>query len=180
MNKNLWDISMMKVVKELEVHSKCAAKKVCCTIVKEENGNYNILSIGLNGTVSKVKNCNEQWERVTDENGEKAWKNKVTKVVSKDGHNKWSSLNEVHAEVNALSKCCKQFLSTEGTYAFISFSPCYNCAKMLVTFGVKKVYFYEKYDDHEDVMKFLKRHNVEVIHLTKKDGEEGEWISTKI
>ena len=34
-------------------------------------------------------------------------------------------------------------------------SPCFNCAKMLVLFGIKRIVFREAYDDINEVSEFL-------------------------
>lgn len=174
MYKKEWDNSMMEILSVLEKNSKCAAKKVCCLIVNTDLGNYNILSIGLNGTPSGQENCNCKWEKVTNTTKYynldiewSQWYDKTTNTeVDKESHHKWSLVNEIHAEVNALAKCNQQGVSSVGCTAFISYSPCFNCSKMLVAFGIKRIVFREKYDDFDSSVKeFLERNNIEVIHF---------------
>ena len=161
-----WDKSIMKCLEEFETHSHCVAKHVCCIIVREDsNYNYNILSIGINGTPSGLPNCDEIWKK-----SDGIWVDKKTNsYVPQDAHSKWSAINEIHAEVNAVSKCNKNNISTEGSYAFISYSPCMHCAKLLVASGIKRIVFREKYDDYEQVSKFLVNNNIEVVQYYKKD-----------
>ena len=164
-NKRLkWDKSIMKCLKEFESHSHCAAKHVCCIIVREDvSHNYNILSIGLNGTPPGQPNCDEVWERY----GELWLERKSGQYCDANSHSRWSSVNEIHAEVNAIAKCNKNCISTEGTYAFISFSPCMHCAKILVASGIKRIVFRERYDDFDQVNKFLVSSGIEVIQYYK-------------
>lgn len=162
-NNNLkWEYSMMQTVKTFEKHSKCAAKKVCCIIANKTNNMYNILSIGLNGTPSGQENCCDVWERRTSGK----WLNKKTNIIEKEGHSKWSSINEIHAEINAIAKCNINGTSVQGASAFISYSPCFNCAKTLVAFGIKEIYYNTKYDDFEVVSKFLENNNVKIKQIS--------------
>ena len=155
-----WDKSIMNTLHEFEKHSHCAAKHVCCILVQEDKyHNYNILSIGINGTAPGQPNCDEVWKRY-----EPGWINKKDKLVyPKEAHHIWSNINEIHAEVNAISKCAKSGIPTDGAYAFISYSPCMHCAKLLVSSGFKRVCFRERYDDYEEIKKFLNTNGVEVI-----------------
>lgn len=158
-----WDTLMINTVKNFESQSKCAAKHVCCLIVKETEGTYNILSIGLNGTPKGQPNCNEIWER-GEEKGDWYKNTPNGKIHVWEGHSRWSEANEIHAEVNALAKCNQNGISAKDAIAYISYSPCLNCSKMLVAFGIRKVVFINKYDNFEsDVEGFLTSNGVEVI-----------------
>lgn len=158
-----WDRLMVNTVKNFETESKCAAKQVCCLIVKEVQSSYNILSIGLNGTPKGQPNCNEIWERA-EEKGD-WYKNTINgKIHVWEGHKRWSEVNEIHAEVNALAKCNENGISAKDSIAYISYSPCLNCSKMLVAFGIRKVVFINKYDNFEsDVRDFLTNNGIQVI-----------------
>ena len=159
-----WDKSIMNSLEQFETHSHCAAKHVCCIIVREDvSHNYNILSIGLNGTPPGLPNCDEIWQRYGQ-----LWVNKKSgQYCDQNSHSEWSAINEIHAEVNAIAKCNKNNVSTEGTYAFISYSPCMHCAKLLVASGIKKIVFRERYDDFDHVNKFLVTSGIEVVQYYK-------------
>lgn len=154
-----WDKTFIETVDLYEKHSKCAAKSVVCILVKENN----ILSIGINGTISGKVNCNEKFKKVQGvwkkKNLEGHWVNAET-----DEHYNWSRINEVHAEMNAVKKATQNNgFNLEGATAYVSFSPCFNCAKMLALFGIKRIVYREAYDDIEDVSKFLLSNNIKLI-----------------
>lgn len=155
--------------------SKCAAKQVS-SIIADENSIY---SLGVNGTFPGQINCEDLFKKVDDEwyikkNGE--W------VLSEDKeiHHKWSLLNEVHAEVNALSKMNKKGISTNGLDIYCNYSPCFNCAKSIITAGIKNVYFHEFYDGYEKVMELLNENGVNFYHIDSADlydlEEDNTWI----
>lgn len=153
----------MNIAKECAKESKCAAKQVACILVKGDN----IISIGINGTAPGSINCNEKFKKV---NGTWYTGNKeVQYICSENEHHEWSLKNEFHAELNALSHANSNGTSTVGSTAYITFSPCSNCAKMLVAFGITRVVFEECYDDFADVQSFLIDKDVEVIKVKNGD-----------
>lgn len=65
-----------------------------------------------------------------------------------------------HAERNALYKCSRGVLSTNGCHAYITLAPCYECARGLIQAGIVKVVAHkEMYDAYI--------HNVGASHRAK-------------
>jgi dCMP deaminase len=110
--------------------------KVGAVIVKE----HRILSYGYNGMPSGLDN-NCEYE-------------KESKLVTKP--------EVIHAEVNAITKVAASHDSTEGATMFITHAPCVDCAKIIVSSGIKKVYFLTEYRD-ETGLNLLKNCGIEVI-----------------
>ncbi len=52
----------------------------------------------------------------------------------------------VHAEMDALFTCARAGVETTGTTLFSTTFPCHNCAKHIVTAGVKRVVYIEPYE----------------------------------
>lgn len=73
----------------------------------------------------------------------------------------------VHAELNAIASSRQDL---RGATLFSTHSPCQECAKAIVTAGIKKVVFQTTYqnDDHEFVAQFLNTCAVPV-HLWRPD-----------
>jgi len=156
-----WDKCYMNMTIEASKESKCSAKKVGCLLVRDNN----ILAIGVNGTFSGAINCNEKFIK---ENG--IWyeydsnKNKI-RCEDQLEHYKWSLIHEVHAEMNALAKANKNGVNVIGATAYITYSPCYNCAKNLYTFGIKRIIYKTPYDDINEVRELLKNFDVQIIKM---------------
>jgi dCMP deaminase len=53
----------------------------------------------------------------------------------------------LHAESNALAKVSKSTLSSDGADMYITMSPCFDCAKLIIQSGIKKVFYSESYRD---------------------------------
>lgn len=52
----------------------------------------------------------------------------------------------VHAEMAALTSCARKGISCEGATLYTTTFPCHNCAKHIITAGIKKVVYIEPYD----------------------------------
>jgi len=63
-----------------------------------------------------------------------------------------------HAEMNAIAKTRESLI---GSILFVTTSPCKQCAKMLVTCGVTKVFYGKSYRDDAGAT-FLRNNNIDV------------------
>lgn len=115
--------------------SYCQRKKTGCVIVKG-NG---ILSYGYNGTFPGEKNICED-------------ENYVTKP------------NVIHAEKNAILKLSQCTESSLGAELFVTTSPCYDCAGLIILSGIEKVYYCEEYRDSSGIER-LKEFGIEVNQI---------------
>lgn len=149
--------------------SKCAAKKVSAVIADDNT----IYSTGINGTFSGHVNCNDIFKKEEGiwyyyENGD--W----VKSDDPDIHHKWSSLNEIHAEVNALTKMNRLGIDTRGKDLYCSHSPCFNCAKSIILAGISRIFFRTPYGNENEfklVAQFLKEHNVDLLMFNEEQDD---------
>lgn len=115
--------------------------KVGAIIVKDNR----VISIGYNGTPPGWDNDCEQVIR-RYENGKEELETKP---------------EVIHAEANAIAKLARSQESGEGSDMFITHAPCIECAKLILTAGIKKVYYRQVYRN-EDGIKLLKKSGVEI------------------
>ncbi len=112
----------MRTAYEIAKLSYATRRQVGCIIVK----NKQIISFGYNGTPRGFDNCCE--------------------TINEDGS--LSTVKEVlHAESNAISKVATSTMSCEGAQLFTTTSPCFDCSKLIIQSGIKKVYYTESYRD---------------------------------
>ena len=112
--------------------SHATRKQVGALIVKDNQ----IISDGFNGTPQGFPNTCE----------------------GKDGE----TLPEVlHAESNALTKLARGTQRSDGATLYVTLSPCFQCAKLIIQSGIRRVVCGEKYSDQSGV-DFLRRCNVVV------------------
>ena len=120
MNIKNYDTFFMTIAECAANMSYAKKRKVGCVIVK----NNNILSIGWNGQPDGFDNECE----IIDDNGNLKTKDTV-----------------IHAEINALCCCLKNGISINGATAYITLSPCKNCALALIQSGIKRIIYKEQY-----------------------------------
>lgn len=53
----------------------------------------------------------------------------------------------LHAEANGIAWAARKGIPLEGSILFTTLSPCWECAGMLITAGIKKVYYKDGYRD---------------------------------
>ena len=84
-----------------------------------------------------------------------------------DGH----EIATIHAEQNTIIDCAKRGVSCNECTAYVTHYPCFNCAKMLLAAGIKKIYYIDDYRNNELVEKYCKLMNVTIssIHELNKN-----------
>lgn len=114
--------------------SYCIRKKVGCVIVKDD-----VIVLGYNGTPSGMPNVCE----------------------GPDGETEWYVF---HAESNALSKVMTSSISSKGATMYNTFSPCINCAKLIIQ---AKIARYVYIDTHSDTrgLDLMRQCGVIVEHM---------------
>lgn len=129
------DTVYLRMAKVWAENSRCTRNKVGCLVIKDKT----IIADGFNGTPHGFPNPCE------DESG-----NTLKSVL--------------HAEANAITKLSKNTVSSEGSTMYITLSPCYDCAKLIIQSGVKRVVFSEFYRNTES-LELLSMANIEVCYL---------------
>ena len=135
-----YDKVYMRMAKILSELSYAERNKVGCLIVSPKG---QIISQGYNGTPTGYDNCCEY----QDENGNLVTKKEV-----------------LHAESNAISKCAKWLSSTEDATLYVTLSPCFECAKVIIQAGIKRVCYNELYRNTEG-LEFLKKNGIQIDQI---------------
>lgn len=120
----------LKMCAELSDLSKCVKHRVGAMIVKDSR----VISTGVNGTPAGYENCCEHFalHSMDDEK-------------SSDEHREWSSIYELHSEMNALLHAAKHGLSVNGATVYCTLEPCFNCLKHMIGAGIKEIYYANKH-----------------------------------
>lgn len=106
----------MKLALNVAQVSYCTRNKVGALIVNNDN----VVAIGYNGTISGFPNVCELEDGSTNP-------------------------EVLHAESNAIAKCAKSSNSSNGAALYVTLSPCFECAKIIIQSGIKEVYYLEEY-----------------------------------
>ena len=105
--------------------SKAERKQVGCLIVKDSQ----IISDGYNGTPHGFDNRCEFDTRFGSE----------------------TKPEVLHAESNAISKLAKSSQSSKDATIYITLSPCFDCAKLMIQCGIKRVVYEEQYRSNDGI-----------------------------
>jgi dCMP deaminase len=157
-NQNKLDQRYMAMAKEWSYMSNAIRKKVGCLIVKDGQ----IISDGYNGTPSGFDNICEDELYTFDERdwyGDQSW---IEDKVKKRFYKLVTKPEVLHAESNALMKLARSTNSSEGATVYCTYSPCFDCAKLIIQAGIKKVVYEESYRC-EKGLDLLKKANIEIF-----------------
>jgi dCMP deaminase len=126
-----WDEIWMNFATDLAKRSTCSRSSVGCVIVTEDSST--VLGLGYNGGPKGLNN-----ECLSSEPG-------------KCGH--------LHAEINALIKT--NYRDAAPKKAYLTLSPCYNCAVALINADIRQVIYRDTYRDDAG-LRLLQRKGIAV------------------
>ncbi len=167
-NKHRLFIKMADLVAD---QSTCCRLHVGAVLVKENR----VISMGFNGTASGQTHCEDYFKDLYEKEYKKEFPTLADFMASRtfyDMHGKFSIDNELHAEQNAISFAAKNGIATQGATIYVTWSPCVHCAKVIVSAGIKKVFFKNLYDRSQEGIYFLQKNGIECRHLTEEDVDE--------
>ena len=111
----------MELARMVATRATCDRLHVGCLLVK----NKRIIATGYNGSTPGMPHCDDVGHHIID------------------GH----CQRTVHAEANAIAQCAYHGVNTENSICYLTHTPCYTCAKLLYSAGIRTVYIFEKYGD---------------------------------
>jgi dCMP deaminase len=126
------DSIYMEMAQVWSKNSKCKRMQVGSLIVKDKS----IISDGYNGSPSGFPNICEV--------------NDVTLPYV------------LHAEANAITKLARGTQSSDGSTLYVTLSPCYECSKLIIQSGIRRVVFSEIYRKPESIA-FLAEAGIEIL-----------------
>jgi dCMP deaminase len=133
------DKMYLEMAETLGKRSYATRKKVGCLVVKDTH----IIAEGMNGTPKGFDNCCEYSDHV--------------------GHI-YTKGEVLHAEENALAKLARSTNSSLGADLYVTLAPCFQCAKMIIACGIKRVVYSEKYFGNQGTP-LLRQAGIEVVNL---------------
>lgn len=142
-----WDEYFMRIAIQVAARSTCDRKYVGAVVVRDRN----ILSTGYNGSIAGMPHCDEVGHQM------------------EGGH----CIATIHAEANAILQAAKNGVNINQASIYTTASPCWNCFKMIVNAGMKRICFGEFYRD-ERIFEVATHLGVELVDLSGVLQESGE------
>lgn len=134
--QNKIDSLYLRMANVWSENSHCKRNKVGCLIVKDRQ----IISDGYNGTPSGFSNECEDCNN-----------NTLPTVL--------------HAEANAITKIAKSTNSAERSTLYVTLSPCFDCAKLIIQAGIKRIVYSETYRN-TDSFKLFEEAGIEIKKIS--------------
>ena len=135
------DKTYMRMAEELAELSYAERRKVGCLIVK----NTQIIAEGFNGTPAGFENACECY-------------NHLDEIYTKP--------EVLHAESNAITKLARSTNSSSESTLYVTLAPCYECSKLIIQSGIKRVVYKERY--HSVLgLNLLSRAKIEVVDINE-------------
>lgn len=128
-----YDLVYMSMAECVSKLSYAQRSKVGCVIVTPQG---QVISQGYNGTPTGMDNCCEFEEVIHDFDSDGDYSEYITLRTKRE---------VLHAESNAITKCAKYGGSTNNSTIYITLSPCYECSKLIIQSGIKRVVYKEPY-----------------------------------
>lgn len=134
-----WDEYFMATSFLMASRSACNRLHVGCVIVSGGEHKNRIIAAGYNGFLPGIPHRSHV----------------------RDGH----ELATVHAEQNAISDAARRGISVQGATVYCTHFPCINCAKVLVSSGIKSIKYHLDYNNDQLVSILLEEAGIPVVKL---------------
>lgn len=139
-----WDTYFLKVAMLVSERATCPRMHCGCVLVKDKQ----ILATGYNGSIPGDKHCEDEGCLIVDNH----------------------CIRTIHAEMNAILQCSSHGVNTKDAVAYVTNMPCTNCAKSLITAGIKEVVIFSDYHDTQAEL-FFKIANIKIKRLNMPEKE---------
>ena len=149
-----WDEYFMEVCKAVAMRVTCDRARAGgggCVIVRDKH----ILVTGYVGSPPGCSHCDEVGHQ-------------FKKTIHEDGKITNHCVRTTHAEQNAICQAAKLGISLDGSTLYNFMFPCYTCAKLIITAGIKRVVIVKDYHASEDSKNIFKEAGVEFEILNKE------------
>ena len=134
-----WDEYFICTAILISSRSACSRLNVGCVIVSGGEHPNRIIAAGYNGFLAGAPHSS----------------------CVRDGH----EIATVHAEQNAISDAARRGVSVNGATAYITHFPCVNCAKILISAGIKSVRYLHDYNNDDIVYRLFEESGISVSKL---------------
>ena len=139
-----WDEYFLKLAMLASERATCPRMHCGCVLAKDKN----VIATGYNGSIPGDDHCEDVGCLIVDNH----------------------CVRTVHAEMNAMVQAARRGHAVEGATAYVTNMPCTNCAKVLISAGVRRVVVFSDY--HKTLATdFFKKGNVVIdkIPMPAKD-----------
>lgn len=159
MQRISWDKLFMSIAHLYSKRSSCRHFKIGVVFVRDNR----ILTAGYNGPPKGEDHCEEVGCQKEDELG--------NRLPAGSG-----LCRGAHAETNAIANASTEGVNLSGSHVYCTFSPCFDCSKVLVNLGIKEFIYSGDYPEKENSMALalFARHGIRVRRIFLKKEKEND------
>lgn len=135
------DSTLMKIATAWESRSTCSRNRVGVIIAKEGR----TLGSGYNGAPAGMPHCNHP--TMVSGSGQ-GYARRISPVpeIPVAPMDRGCRI-AIHAEANAIAYAARNGVAIEGATAYVTLSPCFSCAQLIIAAGLERVVFNRSYRD---------------------------------
>jgi dCMP deaminase len=75
----------------------------------------------------------------------------------------------IHAEQNAIAKCAKKGIATEGATLYVTLSPCRHCARLILQAGIVRVMYKKSFSKDKEGLLLLEKAGIITEQLAQNN-----------
>jgi len=147
----------------LAERSTCDRGKPACILTKDDR----ILSEGYAGSPPGLPHCDDEGHliefRALECEELEDWADGAKQKLFTSDTGTKHCIRTVHAEANAIAWAAKRGISTDGATAYVTMTPCRDCAKLLITAGIRMVIAKKDYHSSEQTKEWFQLAGIELI-----------------
>jgi len=146
-----WDEYFMGIMNAVATRATCDRGKSGAVIVKDKR----VLTTGYVGAPRGLPHCDDVGHLFKES-------------IKPDGTKTQNCIRTTHAEMNAIVQAALHGVSLKGSTVYCRMTPCWDCAKAIISAGITRVVCEKRYKDDEITVQAFKDAGVELSVLTNE------------
>lgn len=156
MKRITWDEYFMKITNTVADRGTCDRGKSGSIIVVDKR----IVATGYVGSPPGQPHCDEVGHMMRE-------------VIDETGKKSMHCVRTIHAEENAILQAAKYGVPLVGGTIYCKMTPCFNCTKMIVSIGIKRVVAKKRYHAEGSSLELFKNAEIQIDILEDKVEQYG-------
>lgn len=146
-----WDETVKEVIHAFSKRAHCIQFKIGVAFFEDGR----LLAAGYNGPPRKEPHCDEVGCAKVGPDGKR--------MPAGSG-----LCRGAHAEMNAIANAARKGINLSNSIVYCTFTPCYDCAKVLVNLGIKELIYEQEYPDEDPkVYNLFKKQGIKIRKFKK-------------
>ena len=151
MQRPSWDEYFLGIMEAVSTRATCERARSGAVIVRDRR----IISTGYVGAPKGLPHCDEVGHM-------------FKKSIKPDGTETQNCIRTTHAEMNAVVQAALHGVSLKDSTLYCRMEPCWDCAKAVMSAGIRRVVCQMQYKDSEITRDAFKQAGIELVVLNNE------------